>query len=124
MERTMNKISNQKVAQVLSDVPGTLRKLAERNKELEEKVAHYELRTRVEKLASEMHRKNIHSDVALEDLADNLEKAASEGKLDAIEQAVGMVAPDMGHKLAQLTSDERGTSSSSDLERFIVGGVG
>src|SRR5688572_26808828 len=39
------------------------------------------------------------------------------GKLDVIEQAVDFRAPDMGDKLAQLTTDERGTSSSSDLER-------
>ena len=120
----MDKISNQKIAAVLAYVPGTIRKLAEENKELTAKVAHFELRTRVEKIASEMHRKNIHSDLELSDLADNLEKQASEGKLDAIEQAVDMVAPDMGTKLAQLTGDDRGTSSSSDLERFIVGGVG
>jgi small-conductance mechanosensitive channel len=120
----MDKISNEKVAQVLADVPGTLRKLAEENKELHAKVAHYELRNRVEKLASEMHRKNLHTDVEASALADYLEKQASEGKLDAIEEATKMVAPDMGHKLAQLTTDERGTSASSDLERFIVGGVG
>jgi hypothetical protein len=121
---TMDKISNAKIAAVLADVPGTIRKLAEENKELTAKVAHYELRGRVEKIASEMHRKNINADIELGDLADNLEKQASEGKLDAIVQAVGMVAPDMGTKLAQLTGDDRGTSSSSDLERFIVGGVG
>jgi aldehyde:ferredoxin oxidoreductase len=118
------KISHAQVAEVLADVPGVLRKLAEENKELREKVAAQELHSRCEKLAHAMHDKNIHSEVAFADLVEHLEKQASEGKLDAVEQAVGMVAPDMGMKLAQLTSDERGTSATSEFERFIVGGVG
>ncbi len=118
------KISHAQVSEVLADVPGTLRKLAEENKELREKVAAQDLTQRCTKLAQAMHGKNIHTEVDLDDLVVHLEKQASEGKLDAVEQAVGMVAPDMGIKLAQLTTDERGTSSSSDLERFIVGGVG
>lgn len=118
------KISHAQVSEVLADVPGTLRKLAEENKELREKVAAQELTTRCTKLAHAMHEKNIHSEVEIPDLVEHLEKQAAEGKLDAVEQAVGMVAPDMGMKLAQLTNDERGTSSSSEFERFIVGGVG
>ncbi len=118
------KISHAQAAEVLADVPGALRKLAEDNKALKEKVASFELRERATKLASEMHQKNIHSDVSFDDLVVQLEKKAAEGKLDVIEQAVEFAAPDMGAKLAQLTGDDRGTSSSSDLERFIVGGVG
>jgi hypothetical protein len=118
------KISHAQVAEVLADVPATLRKVAEENKSLKEKVAAYELRERTTKIASEMHRKNIHTDVSHDELVAHLEKQASEGKLDVIEKAIEYAAPDMGTKLAQLTSDERGTSSSSDLERFIVGGVG
>jgi hypothetical protein len=118
----MNKIAQ--YAEVLSDVPGTLRELAAENKELTEKVAQYELRTRVEKLAAVMHSKNLNTDTPLGDLADNLEKSAAAGKLDAIEAGVELVGPDMGQKLAQLTSDERGSSGSSTFEQFIVGGVG
>ena len=118
------KISHAQISEVLADVPGTIRKLAEDNKELTAKVAAYELRERTSKLASAMHSKNIHTDVPFEDLVIQLEKQAAAGKLDVIEQAVEFTAPDMGSKLAQLTSDERGTGSSSDLERFIVGGVG
>lgn len=118
------KISHAQVAEVLADVPGTLRKLASENKSLREKVASFELRERTSKLASQMHEKNIHTDVSHDDLIVHLEKQASEGKLDVIEQAIAFAAPDMGSKLAQLTTDERGTSSSSDLERFLVGGVG
>lgn len=121
----MNKLSTEKKAQVLSEVPGVIRGLAEENRNLREKVASFELRTKVEKIASEMHRKGINQDVSLDDLADNLEKAASEGQLGAIEKAVEMVGPDMGAKLAQLTTDDSGTSpGSTDLERYLVGGVG
>ncbi len=118
------KLSNAQITEVLADVPGTLRKLASDNKELREKLAAFQLRERTTKIANAMHSKNIHAEVPLEDLIVYLEKQAAEGKLDVIEQAVDFRAPDMGDKLAQLTTDERGTSSSSDLERFIVGGVG
>lgn len=118
------KISNAQVSEVLADVPGVIRKLASENKDLKEKVASFELRERTSKLASQMHSKNIHTDVSHDDLVTHLEKQASEGKLDVIEQALEYAAPDMGNKLAQLSTDERGTASSSDFERFLVGGVG
>lgn len=122
----MDKISNAQMAEVLTDASATLRAQQSHINELEEKVASMERRDRVEKLASEMHRKNLELDTPLEALADRLEKAAAAGKLETVEHAVDLCGPDMGSKLASLTTDEPGMASgtSNDLVRFIVGGVG
>jgi hypothetical protein len=122
----MNKLSNAQIAEVLTDASAALRAQQVHINELAEKLASKERRERVEKLASEMHRKGLELDTQVETLADRLEKAAAAGKLEAVEHAVDLVGPDMSTKLAQLTNDEpRSTSfASSDLERYIVGGVG
>lgn len=121
----MNKLSNAQISEVLGEAPGVIRGLVEQVRDLEEKLAAATQRSRVEKIAKEMIRKNI-SDEPLEVLVDNLEKAASQGKsIELIEQAVEYVAPDMGTKLAQLSNDDQRVSlGSSDLERFITGAVG
>ena len=122
----MNKLSNAQIAEVLTDASATLRTQQAYISELEQKIASGERRDRVEKLAAEMHRKGLEVDTNVMDLADRLEKAASAGKIDTIEQAVDLVGPDMGTKLAQLTNDLPGAvaGASSDFEQFIVGGVG
>ena len=54
-----------------------------------------------------------------------VEKAAETGQLAKIAEAVDFVAPNMGHKVASLTNDEnRLQGGSSELERFVLGGVG
>jgi hypothetical protein len=122
----MEKISNAQIAEVMRDAAVTLRHQQAHIGELEEKLAGMERRDRVEKLAGDMHRKGINLDVGVDELADRLEKAAAAGKLETIEQAVDFVGPDMGEKIGQVATnqDVSGTSGSSDLERFIVGGVG
>ncbi len=122
----MNKISNAQIAEVLTDASATLRAQQATINDLQDKLASRERRDRVEKLASEMHRKGLELDTTVDALADRLEKAAEAGKLDAVEHAVDLVGPDMGTKLAQLTNDnpEMGSGGSTDLERYIVGGVG
>lgn len=121
----MNKISNAQMAEVLSDAATTLRAQQAYIGELEEKLASKETRERVEKLASAMHQKGLELDVTVSDLADCLEKAAEQQKLDVIEEAVNLTGPDMGSKLASLTHDVTGGSSgSTDLERYIVGHAG
>lgn len=125
----MDKISNAQIAEVLSDASATLRAQQAHISDLEEKLASKERRDRVEKIASEMHRKGLELDVDATVLADRLEKTA-EAKLDSIEAAVDMVGPDMGTKIGRASHnpmhDDAGVSSGSagDLERYIVGDVG
>ncbi|WP_394831712.1 hypothetical protein LVJ94_34885 [Pendulispora rubella] len=119
----MNKLSYAEISEVLREAPAVIRALVDENRALAEKVAHKERRERVEKLASAMHEKGIHLDVGLPALADRLEKDAGEGRsLEVIEQAVDLVSPDMGARLAQL--DVEGSALAGDFERFLVGGVG
>lgn len=122
----MDKLSQEQIHEVLSEVPGVIRGLVHENQTLCEKVASYERRDRAVKLAHQMHTKGIDVDVSTDALADRLEKAAAEGhQLDDWERAVALVAPDMGTKVAQIANDDQRSSvGSSDLERFIVGGVG
>lgn len=123
----MDKVSSQQIAEVLADSAATLRSQQEVINDLREKLASRSMRDRVEKLAHSMHEKGLELDSSVEVLADRLEKMAeaTPGKLDAIEHGVDLVGPDMGMKVAQLTSD--GTPQdgiASDFERFIIGHAG
>lgn len=95
------KISAQKAVAVFSEVPSTLRALAvERDEALnklaavKEELHAYHLRERVEKIASEMEAKNIQPGLSGSERRELLMKKAGEGRLDAVEQAVEMSAPD------------------------------
>ena len=122
----MQKLSSEQLQQVLGSVPGTLRKLAaERNywkKEAQSRMR----REEAEKVAHAMHDKGINADVAIDTLVESLEKAASEGRLGTIAEAVDMVGPDMWRKTASTNDASTAASSAaqSELERFVVGGVG
>lgn len=127
----MNKISNEKVAECLRDAATLLRSQRATITELQTKLASRDTRDRVTKIAHEMHRKGLELDTSVEALADRLEKTAAEGKLDAVEQAVDLVGPDMGTKIGFAShnptsgnSNGDGSTSSSDLERFIIGATG
>lgn len=123
----MNKLSSEQLQQVLEVIPGTLRSLAgERDywrKEAQSRMHHED----AEKVARAMHDKGINADTPIDNLIENLEKAAYAGNLEKIAEAVDMVGPDMGQKIASLTGDAStvaSTGSSTDFERYIVGGVG
>lgn len=119
------KLSSAKVAEVLADAAVTLRKVAAERDQYKKLAESLTQRDKVEKLAAQMHQKGIDLDTPVEALADRLEKAAEQGKLDTIEAAVDMVAPDMGTKLATLTNDEnRNPLGGSPLEQYLVGDVG
>lgn len=117
----------EKTAQVLKQAGAMLRGMSAENEALrsqladeQAKTAQYERRTRAEKVAAQMHQKGIHTDVAFPQLVGSLEKAASEGKLASIEEAVDMVGPDMSLKTAAI-NDNVYQSAGSDLERFLLG---
>jgi len=96
-------------------------KLAEENVELREKNAALVRRMEAEKVAAEMHDKNIHTEVPFDLLAEQLEKEAEQGNLPVIQKALHMTGPDM-LKSASL-SDGSG-AGASELEQFILGTVG
>jgi len=117
----MEKISHDKVAEVLNDAATALRSVTAERDELRTKVAQYERRAEAEKVAHEMQSKGI-SNEPFEQLVTNLEKMAESGKLGEIKNAVNLVGPDMGRKLASLTNDNQSHVGGSDLESFLTGG--
>lgn len=92
----MQKISARHAVAILSEIPGTLRKLASRNEQLEAEnyqlraaLGEYQLNERVEKLASRIHEKGVHKGMTLEETkAALMEKRA---ELDVVSEAVDRI---------------------------------
>jgi hypothetical protein len=122
------KISAAKAAAVYAEVPGVLLKLASErdklraaNRSLREKVASYERRERIEKIARSMHDKGIDIASTMEDKVERIKEAASRGRsLDVIEEAIEMTAPDGG--FAKLAEDVPGNGGDR-LTAYLLGGV-
>jgi len=125
----MEKISADKAWQVYSEVPGVLRALVSERDELKEKlasadarIAEFEERDRIEKIARRMEEKKISYGEDFSDTCDRIKEAAAKGKsLDAIEEAVEMTAPDGG--FAKLGSDEEHGQGDNALEAYLLGGI-
>lgn len=103
----MNKLSSTKVAEVLSQVGPTLRAQQAELTALREKVAHYEKRDRVEKIANIMQAKNLDPDTSVDE---KVEALMGEEDLDVVEKAINFSAPQI--KLAAL-SDYPGNASDA-----------
>lgn len=122
----MDKLSNDKISQVLFDTQQVLKSVVSERDQAISKLAKIERRIEAEKLAYQMHSKGLDLDTELPALADHLEKEADQGRLAVIKQAVDMVGPNMGFKTAHLNSDEAvaGEGGGTDFERYLVGDVG
>lgn len=97
----MKKLSNVEVGQMTKLAAENLRGLSEENQELRTKLASYEKRDRVEKIAAAMEEKGLEPESSLEDKVAALMKRDD---LDVVEQAVGMTAPQM--KIASVHNDD------------------
>lgn len=120
----MNKVSSAQVQAVIGAVPGVIRGLAEERDFWRKEAQSRMRRDDAEKVASAMHDKGIQMDVPFEQLVDSLEKAASYGKLEQIAEAVDLVGPNMGEKIASLSDGGHLQGGVSAFERFILGDVG
>lgn len=123
----INKTAAQKIAAVLTEVPGTLRKLAEERQYWRDRALRAEgeqqkiaQRERIEKLASEMQRKGLDASRSINDCIGLLEKKAAEGKLDVIEEAVGMSPT--GRPFGELMDAMPG-NARNELEQYILEGL-
>jgi hypothetical protein len=121
----MHKLSAEKIAAVLMEVPGTLRALAQdrdgwRTEALEAKaeLAKIAQKNRIAKIASEMETKGLDSSHSMQERLSMLEKKASEGRLDVIEEAINMspVSRPLGEIIENLPGQAK-----SDLENYILG---
>jgi hypothetical protein len=125
----MEKISSQKVAAVLSTVPGMLRSLAKERDGLIEKVAslasqvtEFTRRERVETLAKTAASKQIDSlGENHEEKVASIEAALEQGRsLDVIEEAVKLSSP--RGELGNLSGDDLvAGNGSTELESYLLG---
>lgn len=120
----MPELDNEKVAKVLKDAGVMLKSVAEERDKLASKCALLERRFEAQKLASSMHAKGLNRDVEYDALVENLEKAAEDGRLPVIQEAVDMVGPNMG-SIGSLSHDDHPVGGGSNpFESFILGDVG
>ena len=103
----MDKLSSDEVAAALYQVGPTLRALSYENRVLKEKVAAFQKRERVEKIAAAMEQKQLDHDTTYEQKVANL---MSHHNLDVVEEAISMSAPQI--KLAAV-SDHAGNPSDA-----------
>lgn len=116
----LEKVGQDKVAEVLSEAAAVIRTVTGERDSALAKLAAMETHQRCEKLASVMVSKGLTSEPH-DYVVGNLEKMASQGKLDEVERAVGMVGPDMGQKIAHLNNDQA-QGGSSPLESYLLDG--
>jgi hypothetical protein len=120
----MPELDKEKVAKVLADAGVMLRSVASERDKLAAKCAFLERHFEAQKLASVMHTKGLNRDVEYEALVSSLEKAAEEGRLPIIQEAVEMVGPNMG-SFGTLAGEDGATGGGSDnFTSFILGDVG
>lgn len=113
----MNKLSSTKVAEVLSQVPLALRAQQEKIAELQEKIAHYEKRDRVVKIASAMQAKNLDPETSMDE---KIESLMGHNDLDVYEKAIDLAAPQI--KVASLS--DRPSNGASAEDAFAAGLLG
>lgn len=114
----MNKISAAQAGQMMKVAAENLRALSEENKtikaqneELHTKVSSFEREKRIEKVAKAMESKGLSPELSLEEKVASLRQHE---KLEVLEEAVNMSAPQM--KLASVVSDGHVTVEGSDGE--------
>lgn len=123
----MEKIAQEHFSQLLKDAAEALRTVTAQRDDALGKVAAMETHQDATKLAHTMQSKGLTGDLSIAQVTANLEKMASEGKLDTVKAAVDLVGPNMGDKLASLNSndssdDRPAAAGMSLLEQFIISG--
>jgi len=112
------KLSNTQVAQLSKLAADNLRalsedntKLRDENTDLKQKVAAFEKRARVEKIAGQMEEKGLNPGSSLQE---KIAELMQRDNLDAVEEAVGMAAPQT--KVAFVHETDLEVESSGDTE--------
>jgi hypothetical protein len=120
----VEKLSADRVVAVLAEVPETLTKLAsdrdhwmQRAVQAEAKLNEFEQASRLSKIASSIEQKNLEPGRSREEIIGMLQKKASEGRIDAVEEAIEM---SVGHRPLGTLSDVPG-GGASQLENYLVG---
>lgn len=112
----MNKIAGEKAAEVLRQVGPALRALSGENTTLKEKLAFYEKKERVEKIASSMDAKNLEPELSHEE---KVERLMGQDDLDVVSKAVDMSAQQV--KLASISDyPDSGHDAKTAFESAIM----
>jgi len=101
----MEKISSAQLAELMSEVGPTLRRLVHERDEAIFKLASIQMERDAEKVATVMINKGLTNE-PYDQLFEQMFKAAQDGTLSRIWDAVQIAGPDMGEKLATLASDD------------------
>lgn len=122
----MEKLSSEQVTALLEDAAHNLRKVAAERDTLLQEVASLRRHQDAEKLASVMQEKGLHQDWSREDLVQHLEKAAQQdpGRYNTIREAVDLIGPDMGAKIASLGGGAQPAGGLHPFEQYILGQIG
>jgi hypothetical protein len=115
------KISAQDVIAVLSEVPGTLLKLAAERDALEtralnaeKELAELKTQQRIDKIASDMIDKQlVENGASLDEIRARLLEKSAAGKLDSVAEAVDMVAKGNPLGFIQGNEETNGTSTAA-----------
>jgi len=119
MTTELEKISGAESKLVLKTASATIRSLASENDALRQKVAAFEERTRVEKIAKAMEEKGLNADLDYtEKVAALLDKERTPN-LDTVEEAVKMASP-QGRILGELGDGV--SSGKHPFENYILTG--
>lgn len=110
----MQKVSHTDIKNVLSLVPSMLRDLNEKCASLSQKVAFYERKERVEKIAQAMEVKSLRPELSYEEKIESLMNSEDD-KLNVIEEAVNMQPTQIGFG----TLDKQAGNSVDPLFTFI-----
>ena len=111
--------ASEKVATVLRDAARALRQVTRERDVLAEKMAHVERRQEAIKVAEAMQAKGVNADRAHDDLVAELEKAAQEGRLGTIREAIELVGPDMTRSVS--LDDRDHSTTGNALEQYLMG---
>jgi len=112
----MQKISSQDAASLLKQAGAAIRTLKDERDDLREKVASFEKRERMEKIARDMEEKGLSQDLTFEQKVAALEKAPD---LRVTEEAIKLAAP-QGRGFGSLSDTP--SSTSTPFEHFIMTG--
>lgn len=115
------KISQAAVQAMLREVPVALRKVASERDFWKEKALAMMAEDEVQKVASEIRDRGLDSGRDLDELLEDLRKAASQNKLATIREGLSWVGPNMGEKIASLGDRPgKGTTTMERLEAAIL----
>lgn len=122
-------MKKQDVGDMFVKAASLLRTVTKERDTLKTKLASVELNSRIDKLASEMKRRGINTQLSEEEMRKDLVKKAQEGRLDVIEEAVSL-SSGVPSNFSGFTSPggsditKQSEASAASLSSFILTGEG